>query len=60
MSGVLNLDVEVSVPNVGGISWNPDKPLEPPHGVIGGGEGRFVGIGFRYYSPPNQCGCPGE
>jgi len=52
------LDVQVKVPNVGGLSWSPDEPLEPPHGVIGGGEGGFAGLRFRTYSIPSErCDC---
>jgi len=58
--GPPNLNVEANFPGVGVIIWSPDKPLEPPHGVIGVGEGGFAGIGFRYYSPPIRCDCAKE
>jgi RHS repeat-associated protein len=58
--GPPNLDVRANFPGVGGVSWSPDHPLEPPHGVIGGGEGGFAGIGFRTYSVPTRCDCPKE
>ena len=48
--------------NLPGVSstWNPANPEEAPHGQWGGGEGGFAGLGFHFYSPPNQsseCGC---
>ena len=52
-------EVEVNLPPVGGISWNPMKPGEPPHGVLGVGEGGFGGVGFGYNSPSSKCGCRG-
>jgi hypothetical protein len=53
-------EVDVNLPDVGGISWSPTKPGEPPHGVIGVEAGGFGGIGFTFNSPPTQCGCGGE
>lgn len=59
--GPPNLDVHANVPGLGGLSWSPDKPLEPLHGFIGVGEGGFAGIGFRTYSvPPDRCDCRNE
>jgi hypothetical protein len=59
--GPPNLDVNVNVPGSGvGLSWSPDKPLEPPHGVLGVGEGTFAGVGFHIYSSPSPCGCSSE
>jgi hypothetical protein len=50
-----------------GLSWSPDNPGEPPHGVFGGGPGGgFAGFGPHIYSPPpggpgsgsgSGCGC---
>jgi len=53
-------EVEINFPNIGGVSWSPTNPGEPPHGVIGAGEGGFGGIGFIFNSPPTRCGCQGE
>jgi RHS repeat-associated protein len=50
-------EVEVNLPPVGGISWSPTHPIEPPHGVLGVGDGGFGGVGFTFSSPPTQCGC---
>ncbi|MGB7848921.1 MAG: RHS repeat-associated core domain-containing protein [Candidatus Acidiferrum sp.] len=46
------------IADIGGVAWNPNKPHEPPHGVLGGGEGGFAGVGFVFNSPPaSKCGC---
>jgi RHS repeat-associated protein len=50
-------EVEVNLPPVGGIRWSPTNPGEPPHGVLGVGDGGFGGFGFTFSSPPTQCGC---
>jgi RHS repeat-associated protein len=56
-----DINFQATVPDVGGVSWNPAKPHQPAHGVIAGGEGGFAGIGFVFNSPPSsQCGCSGE
>ena len=50
-------NVQVGIPGVGGVAWNPAKPHEPPHGLVFGGEGLFAGFGFSFHSAPTQCGC---
>jgi len=56
-----DINVEVTLPDVGGLSWNLNKPHQPPHGVIAGGEGGFAGLGFVFNSAPSStCSCGGE
>lgn len=53
--------VEVNFPPIGGIraDLDPNKGLERPHGVFGGGEGIFGGIGLLFHSAP-KCDCKEE
>ncbi len=53
-----HVSVNVNLPDLPGpsLTWDPDKPNEPPHGVLAGGVGGFGGIGGTSYSAA-PCGC---
>jgi RHS repeat-associated protein len=53
-----DLNVNVNLPPAGGITWNPTKPHEKPHGVLGLGAGGFGGLGATAYS--SGCGCKSD